>query len=28
MYEEIKKAKQKQIEEVSLKIFENFLSKL
>ena len=28
MYEEIKMAKQKQIEEVSLKIFENFLSKL
>ena len=28
MYEEIKKAKQQQIEEVSLKIFQNFLSKL
>jgi hypothetical protein len=28
MYEEIKMAKQKQIEDVSLKIFENFLSKL
>jgi hypothetical protein len=28
MYEEIKTAKQKQIEEISLKIFENFLSKL
>lgn len=28
MYEEIKMAKQKQIEEISLKIFENFLSKL
>jgi hypothetical protein len=28
MYEEIKNAKAKQIEEISLKIFENFLSKL
>ena len=28
MYEQIKKAKQTQIEEISLKIFENFLSKL
>jgi hypothetical protein len=28
MYEEIKKAKQKQIEEISLKVFENFLSKI
>lgn len=27
-YEKIKKAKQKQIDEISLKIFENFLSKL
>lgn len=27
-YDQIKKAKQKQIEEISLKIFENFLSKL
>jgi hypothetical protein len=28
MYDEIKNAKQKQLEEVSLRIFENFLSKL
>jgi hypothetical protein len=28
MYTEMKKAKQKQIEDISLKIFENFLSKL
>lgn len=28
MYDEIKKAKQKQIEDISLRIFENFLSKL
>jgi hypothetical protein len=27
-YEEIKTAKQKQLDEISLKIFENFLSKL
>ena len=28
MYDEIKKAKQRQVEEISLKIFQNFLSKL
>ena len=27
-YEQVKKAKQKQIDEISLKIFENFVSKL
>jgi hypothetical protein len=27
-YEQIKNAKQKQIDEISLKIFENFVSKL
>jgi hypothetical protein len=27
-YEEIKTAKQKQLDDISLKIFENFLSKL